>query len=134
MTRSRFKNVYLKTQNSKNCENSKKQRNFCTNLLKKTKSGYFCNLNIKDLNDNKKFWEKIKPLFLDKGLETNNIILKEKNELITNSSTLANLFNSYYINITSILKLKQSSQKFSSIPNLSIHYIDQMNINKIKNL
>ena len=35
VTRSTFKNVYLKTQNSKNCENSKKQRSFCTNLLKK---------------------------------------------------------------------------------------------------
>ena len=36
MTRSRLKNAYLKTRNSKNWENLKKQRNFCTNLLKKT--------------------------------------------------------------------------------------------------
>ena len=115
MTRSRLKNAYLKTRNSKNWENYKKQRNFCTNLLKKTKSEYFRNLNIKELNDNKKFWKKIKPLFSDKGLETNNIILKEKNELITNSSTLANLFNNYFINITSTLKLKQPPPKFPSI-------------------
>ena len=40
MTRSRLKNAYLKTRNSKNWENYKKQRNFCTNLLKKTKSEY----------------------------------------------------------------------------------------------
>ena len=78
---------------------------------KKPKSEYFRNLNIKQLNDNKKFWKKIK------GLETNNIILIEKNELITESSTLANLFNSFFIKITSTLKLKQSSPKFSSIPN-----------------
>ena len=37
MTRSRLKNAYLKTRNSKNWENYKKQRNFCTNLLKKNK-------------------------------------------------------------------------------------------------
>ena len=128
MTRSRLKNVYLKTRNSKNWENYKKQRNFCTNLLKKTKSEYFRNLNIKELNDNKKFWKKIKPFFSDKGLETNNIILKEKNELITNSSTLANLFNNYFINITSTLKLKQSPPKFPSIPNLLIHYRDHMSM------
>ena len=66
----------------------------------------------------------------DKGLESNNIILKEKNELITNSSTLANLFNNYFINITSTLKLKQSPPKFPSIPNLSIHYRDHMSIKK----
>ena len=74
MTRSRLKNAYLKTRNSKNWENYKKQRNFCTNLLKKTKSEYFRNLNIKDLNDNKKFWKKTS-FFWYKGLETNNNIL-----------------------------------------------------------
>ena len=82
MTRSRLKNTYLKTRNSKKWKNYKKQRNICTNLLKK-KSEYFRNINIKALNGNKKFWKKIKPFFSDKGLETNNIILKEKNELIT---------------------------------------------------
>ena len=132
MTRSRLKNAYLKTRNSKNWENYKKQRNFCTNLLKKTKSEYFRNLNTKELSDNKKFWKKIEPFFSDKGLETNNIILKEKTELITNSSTLANLFNNYFINITSTLKLKQSPPKFPSITNLLIHYRDHMNLEKIK--
>ena len=41
MISSRFKNAYLKTRNSKNWQNNKKQRNFCTNLLKKTKSETF---------------------------------------------------------------------------------------------
>ena len=63
MARSRLKNAYLKTGNSKNWENYKKQRNFCTDLLKKTRSEYFRNLNIKDLNDDKKFWKRIKPFF-----------------------------------------------------------------------
>ena len=113
MTRSRLKNAYLKTRSSKNWENYKKQRNFCTNLLKKTKSEYFRNLNIKELNDNKKFWKKIKPFFSDKGLETNNIILKEKNELITNSSTLANLFNNYFYQHYKYFETKTISSKFS---------------------
>ena len=38
----------------------------------------FRNLNINDINDDKKFWKKIKPFFSDKDLETNNIILKEQ--------------------------------------------------------
>ena len=103
---------------------------FAQTYSKKTKSKYFRNLNIKDLNDKKMFWKKNKPFFSEKGLETNNIILKEKNELITNSSTLANLFNNYFINITSTLKLKQSPPKFPSIPNLLIHYRDHMSIKK----
>ena len=66
MARSRL-NVYLKNQNTTNwikiqvlkykiCNNIKKP--FCTNLLRKTKFDYFRNLNVKDLNDNKKFWKK----------------------------------------------------------------------------
>ena len=46
MARSIFKNVYLKTQNSKNCivtTRYHKQRNFCTNLLKKIKIEHFRN-------------------------------------------------------------------------------------------
>ena len=35
MVRSRLKNVYFNTRNSKNWENYKTQRNVCTNLLKK---------------------------------------------------------------------------------------------------
>ena len=35
MTRSRLKNTYLKTRNNKKWKNYKKQRNICTNLLKK---------------------------------------------------------------------------------------------------
>ena len=46
MAKSIFKNVYLKTQNSKNCivkTRYHKQRNFCTNLLKKIKIEHFRN-------------------------------------------------------------------------------------------
>ena len=68
---------------------------------------------------------------MDNGLET-NIILKEKNKLITNGSTLANLFISCIINITSTLKLKQSPLKFLSVPNLLIHNRDHMSIKEIK--
>ena len=119
----------------KTVKTTKKKKKFCTNLLEKTKVEYFRNLNIKELNDNKKFWEKIKPFFSDKGLQTNNIIVKEINELITDSSTRANLFSNYFINITSTLKLKKSPQKFPSIPNLFnllIHCRDHMSIKKIK--
>ena len=121
MTRSIFKNVYLKTRNGKKGGKLLQTRKFFHKFTQK-KSEYFCNLNIKDLNDNKKFSKKIKAFFFsDKSLETNK-----------NSSTPANLFSNYFINIASTLKLKQSSQKFSSIPNLLIDYKDNMSIKKIK--
>ena len=96
MARSRLQNIYLKTQNSK-------------------KKWIFRNLNIKDLTKNKKFCKTIKPYFSDNGLETKNIILKEKKELITDSSTLNNLSNNYFISIASTLKLKQSPPNFHTM-------------------
>ena len=48
MTRSKLKTVYLKNQNTTNWNNFKHQRNFCTNLLRKTKSDKFRNLNVKE--------------------------------------------------------------------------------------
>ena len=83
----------------------KYQRNFCSNLLRKTKFDCFCQLNVKDLNDNRKFW---KFFFPDKGLASSNIVLKEKGNLM-----IANLFNTYFINITDTLQFKKSPLKIS---------------------
>ena len=68
---------------------------------------------MKDLNDNKRFWKKMKPFFSDKSFQTNNIILKDKNRLVTGSSIIATIFDDYLINTTNTLNLKPS------IPNLN---------------
>ena len=68
MHRSKLKNIYIKNRTGDIWESYKEQRNFCVNLLRKTKNDYFQNLNIQDLSDNKKFWKTIKPYFSNKGL------------------------------------------------------------------
>ena len=55
MHRSRLKNIYIQKRNDKNWENQEKQINFCLDLLRKIKTEYFKNLNVKDLSDNDKF-------------------------------------------------------------------------------
>ena len=59
MHRSRRKNIYIRKRNDKNWENFKKQIIFCADLLRKTKTEYFKNLNVKDLSDNRTFWKTI---------------------------------------------------------------------------
>ena len=97
------KNVYLKNQNTTNWNNYKYQQNCYTYLLRKITYNYVRNPNVKNLNDNKKFWKKIKSFFANKGLASNNIVLKEKGNLITHNQKLA---NTYFINITDTLQLK----------------------------
>ena len=73
------------------------QRNYCVNLLKKTKKEYFANIKINNIADNKKFWQTVKPLFSDK------INLRETINLIDNEVTLSNdeetaeTFNKYLL-------------------------------------
>ena len=55
MHRSKLKNINNKYRTEDNWGNYKKQRDFCINLLHKTKTEYFQNLNVKDLPDNRKF-------------------------------------------------------------------------------
>ena len=60
MFRSQLKNK-VKSRNNEEWSNYKKQENFCTNLLKKSKQNYFGQLDIKHLNDSRKFWKITKP-------------------------------------------------------------------------
>ena len=74
MTRSRLRNKYSENRASDNWSDYKKQRNICTNILKKTKTGYFNNIGIKNITDYKRFWIAVKPFFTDKSKVCNNII------------------------------------------------------------
>ena len=55
MHSSKLKNIYNNYRTEDNWANYKKQRNFCANLLCKTKTKYFQKLNVKHLSDNRKF-------------------------------------------------------------------------------
>ena len=118
MHHSRLKNVFNKSRTPKTWDSYKKQRNFCVNLLRKTKKEYFENINIKDINDNKKFWKTVKPLFSDKGLNTNKLMIIEKNNLISEESILANTMNQYFTSITKTT----ASKKISPIKKFRRHH------------
>ena len=81
MVRFKLKNKYSKNRTEENWDSYKKQRNFCVNLLRKTRKEYFNDLNIKNITDNKAFWKTIKPYFLNKGLNSSSLILSEKKKL-----------------------------------------------------
>ena len=83
MVRPKLKNKYNKHRTEENWNSYKKQRNFCVNLLRKTKKDYFNDLNIKNITDNKAFGKTIKPYFSNKGLNSSSLILSEKNKVVT---------------------------------------------------
>ena len=99
MTRSRLRNKYNKNRTYENWSNYKKQCNVYTSILKKTKSDYFNNIDIKNITDNKRFGTSVKPLFTDKSKTCNSIILNENDKIIKDGKKIANIFNKYFLNI-----------------------------------
>ena len=99
MTRSRLRNKYNKNRTYENWSNYKKQCNIYTSILKKTKSDYFNNIDIKNITDNKRFGTSVKPLFTDKSKTCNSIILNENDKIIKDGKKIANMFNKYFVNI-----------------------------------
>ena len=67
-------------------------------------------LNIRDLSYNRNFWKTIKSYFTNKGLNSNKLLLKEKGNLISNEKQLATIMNSFFINITKSLELKEDNE------------------------
>ena len=88
MKRSQMKNRYNKHRNYQNWYLSKKQRDFCVILLRKTKRNYFENLKMQDITDNKKFWKTIQPYFSDKGYKQTEAAIVEKDSIITDEKKL----------------------------------------------
>ena len=115
MKRSQLKNKFIKKRNKTNWQKYKNQRNFCSNLLKQTKRNYFSNLDLNSLNDSKKFWKNIKPLFSDKGSSTNKVMICEKEEIVSNEKEVADLMNNHFVNVTKELNLKQDIEEERSI-------------------
>ena len=100
MKRSKLKNKYNKKRNYENWSLYKKQINYFVALLRKTKKAYFEKLNLKEIGDNKTFWKTVRPYFSDKDNKSSKITLVENNIVIVDEKRVAELMNTYFINIT----------------------------------
>ena len=107
MHRSKLKNRYNKNPNELNKNLYKKQRNFCVNLLRKEKRKYYSNLDMNIFEDNKKFWQNVKPLFSNKHeVSQKNIIIIEKETIISNNTEVAEKLNNFFIEAVENLEIE----------------------------
>ena len=131
MLRSKLKNIFNIDKTHFNWQKYKRQRNFCLNVLRKTKKQYFTKLNVKNIAENKLFWKNVKPYFSDKGSNSTKITLVEKDMIITDEKKIANITIKHFISITKKLSLKPSiSPKDSN----SYFFHDHTSIKKIKEI
>ena len=96
MKRSELKSKYFKNQTVHDFKMYKKQKNYCSKLYKKERKRYYNNMNLTKLNDNRRFWKTVKPFLSDKGSYISKINLVNKDEVISDDSTLAETFSKYF--------------------------------------
>ena len=108
MKRTRLRNIYIKNGSVSSKNNYTKQRNFCTNLLRKTKHNYYSNMDINNVTDNNKFWKAVKPCFTDKINTNEQITLVENNDILTDSQKIAETMNDFFINVVEKLEIPEN--------------------------
>ena len=78
----------FKNRSHENRENFNKQRNYCVQLVRKSKREYYGNLNEENVTDNKTFWKTVKLFFfLSKTTIHSKITLVENDEVTNTLST-----------------------------------------------
>ena len=60
----------------------------------------------KSIHDNQKSWEIVKPLFSGIIKNSSGVTLLENNDIISNDKSVAEIFNDYFVNITSSLGIE----------------------------
>ena len=110
MKRSRLRNNFLRNRTEENKILYNRQRNYCVSLLRKSKKGYYENLNIKNVTDNKLFWKSVKPLLSDKSRIRDRINISEKGKILKTESETAERLNSFFSNIVKNLNISRYSE------------------------
>ena len=96
MVRTQFLNKFRKGNSFINELAYKRQRNFCTRFIKKTKRNFYNNLNVNQITDNKSFCKTVKTSFTEKTLKGEKIVLVEIDTTFLKENKVAEIFLSYF--------------------------------------
>ena len=113
MLRTRLRNIYLKQRTETTKVAYNQQRNKCVSILKKSKKSYFESLDAKFVNDNKKFWKRISPLFSNKIKLKEKITLVENDEIILSDIEAAKTFQNFFSSIVKNLNIQTDETHLS---------------------
>ena len=105
MTGSRLRNNFLRFRFEENKKAYNEQRNRYATLIRNAKKSHYSNLDIKDVNDNKKFWKIVQPLFLEKVTTNENITLVDNNNIISSDIEIAEKLNTFFSLIAKLNKI-----------------------------
>ena len=118
MLRSQLENRYFKYKSEEYKRALKKQKNYCNRLYKRERKDYYSKLNLSNINDNKKNWYTMKPLFSDKGGSSDNIVLVEEDNIVSDDIDVAQTFNDYFDNAIKSLEITENKAVLTDTQNI----------------
>ena len=81
-------------------------------MLNREKKKYYKNLDLKILNDNKMFWQKVKPLFSSKNLNNQKrIVIVEDDKITSKDKDVAEKLNDFFIKAVENLEIEPFIQR-----------------------
>ena len=133
MTRSRLKSKFYKNPSEINKCNYKQQRNFCVNLTRRVKKDYYSNIDINNINDNKKFWDTIKPCFSENNVTRKKITLIENDVIITKDAEVAETMNIFFSKVINEFDhIEHDTNSLTDVNDIINKFKDHPSVIKIK--
>ena len=125
-----LQNAYWRQKGNSNLwEKFRKARNDFVRANRKSRQNYF-RKNCQKTNK-RSFWETVKPFFTDKISSSNDIMLKEGDNIITRNDDVADVFNTYYQHITDQIGFNENVDGLS-VDDIILKYENHPSIKLIK--
>ena len=109
--------VYLNNKNNANWQKYRFTRNRCTSLKRSAIKEYFDDRCQGDTKG-KAFWKTIRPFLANKGENQNTIVLRENDEIKTNTSDVCDIFNEHFINVAADIGPMQNDTDYTNHPSI----------------
>ena len=118
MLRSQLENKFYQYRTEEYKRALKKQKNYCNRVYKRERKKYYSQLNLNNINDNKKIWNTMKPLFSDKCGIMDNIVLVEGENIISKDIEVAQAFNNFFENAVDSLDIIENRAVLTEAKNI----------------
>ena len=92
-------------------------------MVRKAKKNYFNNLNVRNITDNKQFWNTVKPFFSSKVGDNEIVTLIDRGKIVSEDREVAETFKSYFETIVENLGINSKFMSDEPVSNESVNDI-----------
>ena len=115
---SNLENKFYKNRLAENRISYKKKNNYCNKLNKRERHKFYSNLHLRNVTDNKRFWNTVKPFFSNKGGCKGDVVLVNGDKIISDDNMVAQTFNTFFKNCVNSLNISENKSLLTESKNI----------------